>query len=168
MAPVVTGSAKFLLEVHLESLGIEETRLAQVVQLLDALDVTCPEVRVGATANGWVAAAQDERMTLRAHCVASAALAPALRIRVNNAALQCVVELPMGAEARPLVTTVRAAGGTETVIGKYESPARAFWLGLAANHPASTTETPARSTSAPPPSTSMPRRRPGCIRHVTP
>lgn len=131
VAPVVTGATKFLVEIHLESLGTEETRLAQVVQLLDALGVTCPEATVGATGNGWVAAAHDERMTLRAHCLASAALPPRIRIRFSNASQQCCIELPMGADARPLVTTVRMPNSTEMVVGSYESPARAFWLALA-------------------------------------
>lgn len=129
-AAIIDGPSPFLAEIHLESLGVEETRLAQVVSLLDAIGLTCPQVEVRKTANGWVATAEDERMTLRAHCVASAALSPRIRVRLTSATQQFAVDLPMGPDARPLITTARTATGTHTVTGPYESPARAFWRAL--------------------------------------
>lgn len=130
---VLRGQLPYLVEVHLESLGIEETRLAQVVSLLDALGITCPEFSVRTTGNGWVAVAGDQHMTLRAHCVRSAALSPCIRIRVSSAHQQCTLTLPMAADARAYSVTLASASGTNTVRGKYESPARAFWLGLTAS-----------------------------------
>ena len=130
IAAIANGPTPFLVELHLESLGTEETRPAQVVQLLDALGITCPESRVGVTTNGCVAAAQDDRMTLRAQCVASASLSPRNRIRLTNAAQQVAIDLSMGPDARPRTTTTRTATGTTIVTGTHESPARAFWRGL--------------------------------------
>lgn len=130
VAGVVNGVTRFEVELRLESLGIEETRLAQVVQLLDALGVTCPEASVDLKHDGWVARAEDDRMTLHAHCVASAALAPRIRIRLTNDAQEIVIDLPMGADARPLTITVASPNGTETITGSHESPARTFWMNL--------------------------------------
>lgn len=131
-APFLKAPSTFHVEVHLEALGVEETRLAQMVSLLDALDIMCPEATVRTTRNGWVAAAQDERMTLRAHCVTSSALTPRIRLRLSSANAQLEIDVPMAADARPLITTLRTAQHTQIHRGTHESPARAFWLALAA------------------------------------
>ena len=127
---ILRGQLPYLVEVHLESLGVEETRLAQVVSLLDTLGITCPEFAVRATGSGWVAVAADAQMTLRAHCVRSSALSPCIRIRVSSAHQQCSLVVPMGPDARPLTVTVSTSIGTTTTSGAFESPARAFWMRL--------------------------------------
>lgn len=130
VASLVNAATPFRVELHLESLGTEETRLAQVVQLLHALGITCPEASVEMQSDGWVASAEDARMRLRAHCVASAALAPRIRIRLTNAAQEIVIDLPMGADPLPLTISVFSPNSTETMTGPHENPARAFWIAL--------------------------------------
>ncbi len=130
-ASIIDGDQPYLVEVHLESLGDEPSRLSQVVAQLAHLGIECPTPDLHRTTDGWTAGTNDERVTLRAHCVNSTALAPAVRIVATTGDRKVAVRIPLGPDATPVTTEIRAAEGSRTVQSPHVSPARAFWQSLA-------------------------------------
>lgn len=130
-APIVHGTQPFLVEVHLESLGDESSRLSQVVAQLARLGIDCPTPDLHRTADGWTAATGNERVTLRVHCVNSRALAPAVRIAATTDDRRVVVRIPLGPDATPVSTMIMTEEGTRRVQAPHVSPARAFWQSIA-------------------------------------
>ncbi len=129
--PIVKGEQPFLVEVHLENLGIESSRLSQVIAQLERLGIDCPTPDLHRTADGWTAGTNDDRVTLRAHCVNSRALTPAVRIAATTGERKVAVRVPLGPDATPMSTVIMTAEGTRRVPAPHVSPARAFWQSIA-------------------------------------